>query len=322
MLRKKSPKVAQKFTCEPCDYSCSKESDFNKHLSTRKHLKANNPGDKANVSEEKSYICNKCGITIKHLSSLSRHKKKCLVEDFPYENITLDDYPSTDNFNIPDTMTDNDLKTIILQVVKTNSELQKQNHELQKQVLDVCQKIQPVTNNNNNINNNSHNKTFNLNFFLNEQCKDAMNLMDFVNTIQLKISDMERIGELGYVEGISNIIMENLNGMDIYKRPIHCSDAKRETMHIKDNNVWEKDTVNNDKMRKAIKHITWLNTKLLFAWAAEHPGVVYSDHKLNDKYCEMIVEAMGGKRNKTIEEGESKIIKKISKMVIIDKTIF
>ena len=158
-------------------------------------------------------------------------------------------------------------------------------------------------------------------FFLNEQCKDAMNLMDFVNNIQLKISDMERIGELGYVEGISNIIMDNLNGMDIYKRPIHCSDAKRETMHIKDKGIWEKDTVNNDKMRKAIKHITWLNSKLLFDWAAEHPGVIYSDHKLNDKYSEMILEAMGGKRNKTMEEGEAKIIKKISKLVLIDKSM-
>ena len=321
MLTNNSPNSPKKFTCSLCDYGCSKKSDFDKHLSSNKH-KSNEESNKCNTKVAES-VCNNCNKIYKSRVGLWRHKKTCLVENNSNsENITLDDYPSTDNFNIPDAMTDNDLKTIILQVVKSNSELQKQNHELQKQVLDVCQKIQPVTNNNNNINNNSHNKTFNLNFFLNEQCKDAMNLMDFVNTIQLKISDMERIGELGYVEGISNIIMENLNGMDIYKRPIHCSDAKRETMHIKDNNVWEKDTVNNDKMRKAIKHITWLNTKLLFAWAAEHPGVVYSDHKLNDKYCEMIVEAMGGKRNKTIEEGESKIIKKISKMVIIDKTIF
>jgi len=296
---KKMPKLFSLYTCEKCDFTCSKHSNYLKHISTRKHEILTNPNNFDAKKKSKIYQCQICNKIYKHASTLSSHKKICKFTDIicPIQH-------SESDIKI--------LTNLVLEVVKSNQ-------SLQQQVLDVC-KNGVNTTNNNNINNNSHNKTFNLNFFLNEQCKDAMNIMDFVNTIQLKVSDMERIGELGYVEGISNIIMENLNGMDIYKRPIHCSDAKRETMHIKDKGIWEKDTINNDKMRKAIKHITWLNSKLLFAWAAEHPGVVYSDHKLNDKYCEMVVEAMGGKRNKTMEEGEAKIIKKISKLVLIDKT--
>jgi len=313
-----SANSASKYNCIVCNTICSKKNDWDRHISTDKHKRKSGNNIELKILP-KNYTCD-CGKNYATKSGLWKHNKVC---DFINKSEELFDI---DNNLLSVILKENsEFKNLVLEVVKNNSELLKQNQEFQKQtqelnkqVLDVCQKIQPVTQNNN-INNNSHNKTFNLNFFLNEQCKDAMNLMDFVDTIQLKISDMERIGELGYVEGISSIIMENLNGMDIYKRPIHCSDAKRETMHIKDKGIWEKDTVNNDKMRKAIKHITWLNSKLLFAWAAEHPGVVYSDHKLNDKYCEMIVEAMGGKRNKSIEEGESKIIKKISRMVLINK---
>jgi len=303
----KSPK----YECSKCCIKTDNKKDYEKHILTAKHQKITEGDNLCGKGDSKIILaCDKCKKVYKSRNGLWKHNKVC-------------------DSSVPDTINENndfisifikenaDFKNLIIDMVKNNSDLQKQNQELQQKVLDVCQNIKPsiVTNSNNN----SNNKTFNLQFFLNEQCKDAMNLMDFVNTFQLKISDMERIGEIGYVEGISCLIMEKLNEMDIYKRPIHCSDAKRETMHIKEKGVWEKDTVNNDKMRKAIKHITWLNSKLLFAWAADHPGVIYSDHKLNDKYCEMVVEAMGGKRNKTMEEGETKIIKKISKMVIIDK---
>jgi hypothetical protein len=293
--------IDNKFSCDLCDFKCSKKGDWNRHILTQKHkmMYKVTENDELIHKNIKDYSCNNCSKKYNSRNGIWLHKKKCISVN-----------------NEPSQKAEEDLKNLTTLVI----DLIKSNQSLQQQMLDVCQKNQPI-NSNNTINNHSNNKTFNLNFFLNEQCKDAMNLMDFVNTIQLKISDMERIGELGYVEGISNIIMENLNELDIYKRPIHCSDAKRETMHIKDKGIWEKDTINNDKMRKAIKHITWLNSKLLFAWAADHPGVIYSDHKLNDKYSEMILEAMGGKRNKTMEEGEAKIIKKISKLVLIDKTI-
>jgi len=303
----KSPK----YECSSCCIKTDNKKDYEKHILTAKHQKIVEGDNLCGKGDSKIILaCDKCKKVYKSRNGLWKHNKVC--------DSNVHDTINENNDFISIFIKENaDFKNLIIDMVKNNSDLQKQNQELQQKVLDVCQNIQPsiVTNSHNN----SNNKTFNLQFFLNEQCKDAMNLMDFVNTFQLKISDMERIGEIGYVEGISCLIIEKLNEMDIYKRPIHCSDAKREIMHIKDKGVWERDTANNDKMRKAIKHITWLNTNLLFAWAAEHPGVVYSDHKLNDKYCEMVVEAMGGKRNKTMEEGESKIIKKISKMVLINK---
>jgi len=318
MLTLKSQKNVFKLTCDSCDYSCSKKSDYDKHLLTRKHIKANCDSDNANIKspKEKIYSCNNCGVAIKHLSSLSRHKKKCLTE----LNAIVENEPSADD------LSGNEIKilsNLVFEIFKSNNnlqkqclEFQKQNQDLQKQMLDVCKN----SNNTSNSHNNNNNKTFNLQFFLNEQCKDAMNIMDFVNTFQLQFSDLERIGEVGYVEGISNIIIDKLNEMDVYKRPIHCSDAKREIMHIKDNDVWAKDTPTNDKLRLAIKHITKKNSDMIRPWANAHPGVLNSEHRLNDKYQEMIIEAMGGNSG-TLKECETKIIKKISKMVVIDKKV-
>ena len=319
----KMPKSAEKLFCEQCDFKCSKQSNYDKHLMTLKHSKAKN----ANILVNNNYLCDLCSNIFKHASSLSRHKRKCNNNE-PIINEVSD---KVDNNLINIILKENiDFKNLVLQVVKNNSELlqknqeyqkqnqeyQKQNHDLQKQMIEVCQKIQP-NNTTNHIN--SHNKTFNLQLFLNEQCKDAMNIMDFVNTFQLEFSDFERIGEVGYVEGISNIVIDKLNEMDVHNRPIHCSDAKREIMYVKDKDVWEKENANNDKIRLALKHITKKNSDLIRPWANAHPGVLNSDHRLSDKYQIMIIEAMGGNKNKTMKEGETKIIKKISKMVLIDK---
>ena len=165
--------------------------------------------------------------------------------------------------------------------------------------------------------NNSHNKTFNLNVFLNEDCKDAMNLMDFVDSFDLKLSDLESVGDLGYVEGLSQIIIKKLNEMDIHKRPIHCSDAKRETLHIKEHNKWERETANYDKLRRAIKRISKKNSDLLLDWKDAHPNSQFSDNRHNDKYLHMIIESMGGSTETDIRVRENKIIKKIAKQVLI-----
>ena len=194
----------------------------------------------------------------------------------------------------------------------------KNNSELQKQMMEVCKNGN--VNNTTINNNNSHNKTFNLQFFLNEQCKDAMNIMDFVNTFQLQFSDFERIGEVGYVEGISKIIIDKLSEMDIYKRPIHCSDAKREIMYVKDKDVWSKENAMNSKLRLAIKYISKKNSDMVRPWLIKHPCALYSDHHLSDAYQMMIIESMGGNSG-TLEQCENKIIRKISKMVLIDKSL-
>jgi hypothetical protein len=302
-----------KYQCIDCDIKTNNKKDYEKHKLTAKHQKTgggDTPGDK-NIP---ILACSKCNKLYKSRNGLWKHSKIC--EYKPPEN-EPEPEPEPENefeneFENNDMITlfikeNKDFKNIILDMVKNNSELQKQNQELQKQVLEVCKTSSSHINSHNTIN--SNNKNFNLNFFLNEQCKDAMNIMDFVNTFQLSLSDFERIGEVGYVEGISTIVIDKLNQMDIYKRPIHCSDAKRETMHVKDNGVWSKDSPTNDKIRLALKHITKKNTDLIRPWLNAHPGVLNSEHRLNDKYQEMFIEAMGGRKNKNMKEGEDKIIK-------------
>jgi len=252
-----------------------------------------------NFTTEKEFNCH-CGRKYKTHSGLWKHKKNCINPKFE---------PTANQINI--------LTNLVLEVVKNNSELLQQNHviqkqsnEIQKQMLEVC-KV-----GNTNINNHSNNKTFNMQFFLNEKCKDAMNIMDFVDTFKLEFSDLERVGEIGYVEGISGIIIKKLNEMDIYKRPIHRSDAMRETMFVKDKNVWEKENGNHDKLRLAIRHITKKNTDMLLSWCNAHPGSCDSDNYLNDLYIEIVRQAMGAGN---IEENENKIMRKIARTVLIDK---
>jgi hypothetical protein len=198
----------------------------------------------------------------------------------------------------------------------------KENQEFKNLILEIVKKdtITNNNNNNNNINTNSHNKTFNLNFFLNETCKDAMNIMDFVDSLKLQLSDLENLGKLGYVDGISKIIVQNLKSLDETKRPVHCTDSKREVMYVKDDNKWEKENENKQKMRKVIKHVTHKNSKLLKEFKTKYPGCEKSDSKYSDKYDKLIIEAMGGKGDNDLEK-EDKIIRNIAKVVIIDKTL-
>jgi hypothetical protein len=233
------------------------------------------------------------------------------IKNDPFESLTNGSLPSDVSF----------LTSLVLEVVKNNTELQKQNseyqkqnQEFQKQMLELCKN----TNTTNNINtNNSHNKTFNLQVFLNETCKDAMNIKDFVNSMTLELEDLEEVGKLGYVEGISNIIIRKLNALDVHKRPIHCSDAKREIMYVKDDNIWEKENSSYDKLRKAIKSVTYKNSALLMPWSQKYPNCLNNQHHLNDIYVQMLGQAMGGKES--FLDSENKIMKKIAKAVLIEK---
>jgi hypothetical protein len=304
MLTEMEAKNALKFNCETCGFICSKKSNYNKHLTTLKHKNLTNllTNSTEKVIKKRENICLLCNKEYKSREGLWYHKKKCdyvkPIEPEKKEN------PLEMAF----------LTNLVMEVVKNNAELSKQNHELQKQVLEVCTK-----NNGTYIShNNSHNKTFNLQVFLNEKCKDAMNIMDFVNSMTLELSDLEDVGTLGYVEGISNIIIRKLGELDIYKRPIHCSDGKREIMYVKDDNVWEKENDTNDKLRMAIKHVTYKNSSLLVPWSQKHPNCMNIQHHLNDVYVRMIGQAMGGKEE--FVDSENKIMKKIAKTVLIDKS--
>ena len=288
---KNTQKTPHNFHCECCDFKCSKNSDYSRHLLTRKHINANDN------SKGTNYSCILCNKIFKHAPSLSRHKKKCNNDVVLNKDENIVDLLMNEN---------KDFKNVIIDLIKSNA-------DLQKQMLEVCK------NSNNTIitNSNNNNKTFNLNFFLNEQCKDAMNIMDFVDTFKLDFTDLDNVGKLGYVEGISNIIIQKLNEMDIYKRPIHCSDLKRETTHVKDKGIWEKDNGNHDKLRLAIQHVTQKNIKLLNPWIEAHPQAQASAHYLNNVYMNYIKQSMGGKGD--LDDNESKIIKKIAKVILIDK---
>ena len=308
--------IAKKFMCEVCHYGCRKESDFKKHLGSLKHKNGNKTTIKEFSKIAKDIKCARCSKEYKTNSGLWKHNKVCTYEPPKkhklYEKNDIVDVLLKENL---------DFKNIILEVVKKNTELQtqnqefqKQNQEFQKQMLEVCKK------GNNTIisNNNNNNKTFNLQFFLNEQCKDAMNLTEFVDSMQLEFSDLEDVGKLGYVEGISKIMIRKLNELDVYKRPIHCSDAKREIMYVKEDNVWEKETNTNDHIRKAIKRVTHKNSGMLVPWSLENPNCMKYDHHLNDVYIRMMGQSMGGSGE--FVDNENKIMKKIAKAVLIDKT--
>jgi hypothetical protein len=191
---------------------------------------------------------------------------------------------------------------------------------LVKQNTELLEVLKNGTNNTVISNNHSNNKTFNLQFFLNETCKDAMNIMDFVNSIQLQLSDLESVGKLGFVEGISNIITTNLKALDITQRPVHCTDNKRETIYIKDENKWEKEDEQKVKLRKAIKKIATKNLCLLPKFKEAHPDCNRSSSKYSDQYNKIVIEACGGSGNNDLEK-EDKIIRNIAKNVTIDKKI-
>ena len=166
--------------------------------------------------------------------------------------------------------------------------------------------------------NNSHNKTFNLQVFLNETCKDAMNIMDFVDSIKISLSDIESIGELGFVNGMSKLIIKHLNALDENMRPVHCNDLKRESLFVKDANVWEKEDADNKKLKKAIKYISHKNICAIPQWREKYPDCGYSDSKKSDQYNHIVIEAMGGSGDNDSEKAD-KIVKKIAKSVTIDK---
>ena len=346
-----TPKNATKFKCEKCMFVSSKLSDWNRHITTQKHLHTTDT-TKYNISYaivEKEYGCG-CGKKYNHRSSLFNHKKKCkepyLELDLDMKNIIIQDENISDasisdasisdasisdesinDASISDPIISDassniikllikentDFKNIIMEVIKSNSELQKQNQEFQKQMVDVCQKIQPTTINSNNTN--SNNKTFNLQFFLNEECKDAMNMSEFINSIELKNSDLENIGKVGYVEGMSNIIIKHLNDTDMYKRPVHCSDGKRETIYVREENKWEKDNNETKQMIRAVRGVDKKNYKMLTNWKDTFTKCMDGSSKQNDDYMKIMSKVMDGDI-----ENVNKVIKKVAKEVVIDKS--
>jgi len=301
---------APKFYCNICDYSTSRKSNFNEHKLTSKHKNQSNGNLCQSISSKnkqiKKYSCQFCDKEYNDNSGLWKHKKKCNFEN--NENIIK--LESNNSNNLLEITPE-----LIFSLIKQNNEFQQTIIEQNKTIVELSKNSQT----NNIFNTNSNNKTFNLQVFLNETCKDAMNISDFVESVKLQVSDLENVGKVGYIEGISNIIIKNLNALDIKKRPVHCADQKREVMYVKDDNTWEKEDENNKKLRKAIRLIAHKNICMFKAFREKYPDCEDYDSKKNDQYNKIVYESMGGKGDDEYDKN-TKIIKKIAKVVGIEKS--
>jgi len=295
------PKICSKYYCIFCDYRTSKKSSYDNHILSAKHKKMTDKSiletDLHQIMPEKylsKYSCKKCEKNFKNRSGLWKHNKICKPE--------ITDENKHEKNNEP---TD---KELLMMLIKDNSEMKKMMMEV------IKNGTHNITNNTN-----SHNKTFNLQFFLNEQCKDAININDFISSIQIQLSDLEETGKLGYVEGISKVVIDNLNSLNEHMRPIHCSDYKREVIYIKDNEEWTKDNENKDKMKNVIKQIANKNMKKIPEWIKENPDCFNSESKKNDKYLKIVSNSMSGSTEQEQKNNINKIISKVAKEVTINK---
>jgi hypothetical protein len=288
-----------KYSCKKCDFYSNKISDYNKHCLTRKHLRLTEANKKSpeSLPIEKNYKCD-CGKIYNHKSSLCKHKKDCkIISDEPIclkKEITPE---------------------LIIELIQQNKELQQTLIDQNKCMMEI---IKNGTHNTNTIN--SHNKTFNLQVFLNETCKDAINLTDFINQIQVSVNELEETGKLGYAERISKVFIKNLNDIDYNMRPIHCSDSKRETLYIKDDNQWSKDDEQKSHLTKAIKQVANKNIKQINEWQKLYPDYSDPESKQNDKYMRIVLNSMSGSTKEESDKNYEKIAKNICKEVIIEKS--
>ena len=299
MSTKKVPKVPKKYYCNICDYNTSRKSQYERHLLTSKHIKSTNFQP---FSSESSIFINKftcsCGKEYKEKSGLWRHKKICKID-----NKTDKKTEENEIISINPPEDEPSLKEMFIKVVEHNQ-------EMMKLLQETIPKIGNTTNNTNN---------FNLNFFLNEQCKDALNIMDFIDQLKVKLSDLDMVGRIGYTEGISKIFIRGLKELDVFKRPIHCSDLKRETLYVKDQDSWEKDNEEKKKLKTAIKFIAAKNLKQLNEWKEEYPESDDYDSKKHMEYHNIIINATGGSTVEEDDKNFNKIIKNVAKEVTIEK---
>ena len=298
MSTENAKKKPPTYNCDICDFISCNRKDYNRHVATVKHQKRTSSTNINSFTQKNpnQFICNKCNKCYKERSGLWRHNQTCT----PITTNT-----DTSNNYVVD-------KELVMLLIKENSELKNLMMEV------IKNGTHNTTNNNTNNHTNSHNKTFNLQFFLNETCKNAMNIMDFVDSLKLQLNDLERMGEIGFVNGMSNIIIKNLQNLDVTERPVHCTDQKREVIYVKDEGKWDKEEETKPKLRKAIKHIAHKNAKLIGEFKVKHPDYCKSAAKISTQYNTMVIEAMGGIGSNDLTN-ENKIIKRISKEIMVEK---
>jgi hypothetical protein len=314
----KTPRKKPLFFCDFCDFNSGNKKDFSRHLNTAKHIKNSERQQESTEKTPKTpnlldFSCN-CGKRYTNRTGLWRHMKKCdHMHDTTATNITSPELPNhtTSNINNSSTIFDilkqnQEFKTLII-------EQQKENYKLQQHLLAA---MKDTTTINHNTINNNNNQKFNLNFFLNTTCKDAMNMSDFIEDIQINFKDIEDIGKDGYVSGMTNLILSRIRDLDITKRPLHCTDLKREIMYIKDNNEWCKDSPKNDKLRDMISIVAKQNFNTVPLWRKEHPECNMSDHPSYNLCMDMMRNIIGDVGSEQARL-DNKVIKNISKHIFI-----
>ena len=322
MTKIKFQKSSNIYSCETCDYNTCRLSQYNRHILTSKHIILTQTNDFELKGSKTNYTC-ACGKEYMHASSLWNHKQKCALPTTQIEEPT----PSQDDIQLP-TIPINIIMELIRQnqefkqlVVDQNKQLyekHEENIDLQKQLLDVVKDGKTI-NNNTMTNSNNNNKTFNLNFFLNETCKDAMNMKDFIKSLEMSLPELEKMGELGFAEGMSRLFVDRLNSLDVTKRPIHCSDVKREIIHIKDDNKWERDNANLDRLRKIIKQLTHKNILRVDDWKKANQGCTEYNSRKTDQYLRINMEAIGPVDDVEVKRDFGKIIRRVAENTAIDK---
>ena len=293
MTTEKTQKPALLFSCEKCYFNTSKRNDYIRHIQTKKHIS----NIKQQSATKNTLKCENCNKEYKDRTGLWRHKKKCIIDKSNLNEKCLTD------------------KEFMIDLIKNNT-------EVQKMMMDVIKNGTHNTNSHNNITNNTtNNKTFNLNVYLNETCKDAMNITEFVNSINFNLEDLENTGRKGYIEGISNIFIKKLNNIEHHLRSIHCSDQKRETIYIKDdNNEWTKEGDDKPILTKAIKNVANQNIRQIKNWTEKYPDCTKSDSKKNDFYLKIVSNSMNGLTEEESKKNINKIISNIAKEVVINKS--
>jgi hypothetical protein len=338
-------KSVQIFNCDSCDYNTSSTRDFNKHLLTAKHKNATNNATLAIIGNEKvarekiQYNCKCCNYETnrkwsydKHLLS-EKHKKnisgepteviyncsRCNKEYLSYnafwkhkkQCVIIEEREPEKTILTPD---------MFMLAIKESTELRnvlvEQNKELQKKLLELASK---QTNTNNINSHNTNNNHFNLQFFLNEKCKDAMNIVDFVNSLKITIEDFETTGKIGFVDGISRIFIKELKKLETEKLPIHCTDLKRETVYIKDNNIWEKENDEKKRLKWTIDSVAKMNFNQLQQWQTKYPECFENNTAENNKYIKFAMAALGGEGKDEEEKFRDRIMKNVLKEVLLDK---
>ena len=309
---KKSPTIVDRktYNCICCNYTTLKKKDFEKHENTSKHIKLIDPNN-----DNDMITCVICNKKFMNSSGLWKHKQKCkAVEREPIVDTNI-----TSNMFIEFMKQSKDIQNFLYEQNKElqNTLLEKTN-EFQFTVIDQNNKLIELTKNPSTVINTT-NQQFNLQFFLNETCKDAMNINEFINSLNVTVEDFENTGKLGYIEGITQIILNGLKGVDTTKRPIHCTDVKRETVYIKSDDAWEKENQEKEKLKKVVKQVARMNLSQLPRWQRENPASEVLDTREHCQYMKYSLAALGGVGDKAEEQNIDKIMRNVMKEITIDK---